>query len=167
MEHCLQTRWRQNLLSRQVVFVCACWGGGVYLIACMDRSVIQTAHTVSPLWSCLWSPLGQGGVTAGLLNKNTCCTQEVGPRGEKMTTVWPRVYEWSVLTFPHPFLSPDFFLSVMIHLDSDWVCPGLISEVCPQLNYTRTSLPGDIIKFSQIQSDSLKANSRLWCLAAW
>lgn len=49
---------------------------------CVDRSVIQRAHTVSimdPFVVCVRSGRGD---TGGLPNKNTCCKQEAGLRGE-------------------------------------------------------------------------------------
>lgn len=50
LKNWLWKSWRQNLLGPQVVCMCVCWGeewgGWGNLVACMDRSVIQTAHTV-------------------------------------------------------------------------------------------------------------------------
>lgn len=51
--------------------------------ACVDRSVIQRAHTVSimdPFAVCVRSGRGD---TGGLPNKNTCCKQEAAARGKR------------------------------------------------------------------------------------
>lgn len=63
-------------------FLGASTSGRRLLGACVDRSVIQRAHTVSimdPFVACVRSGRGD---TGGLPNKNTCCKQEAGLRGE-------------------------------------------------------------------------------------
>lgn len=63
-------------------FLRASTSGRRLLGACVDRSVIQRAHTVSimgPFVVCVRSGRGD---TGGLPNKNTCCKQEAGLPGE-------------------------------------------------------------------------------------
>lgn len=78
---------------------------GGFPVACMDRSV--TENTQSPLWSCLWTPLGQGGV--GALQIKTCAANRKWACKDKMRTA----YEWGMLIFPRFFL-PQF----LIHLNT-------------------------------------------------
>lgn len=66
----------------QLFFACATGGRGVPG-ACVDRSVIQRAHTVSIMDPCAVCVRSGRGDTGGLPNKNTCCKQEAAERGKR------------------------------------------------------------------------------------
>ena len=125
---CLSALWntafkRESLLCRPVVCMCVCvcvcetaWkgAGGGFLVACMDRSVIQRAHTVSivepsvvPIRSG-WGGKGASWIKTRAANRKWACK-------DKMRTAWPSVYEWHLVIFPLFFFNPQiafFFLLV-------------------------------------------------------
>lgn len=77
--------------------------GGGFLVACMDRSVIQRAHTVSIVeTSVVHIGPGWGSVRASQI-KTRAANRKQGSR-DKTRTAWPSVYEWSLVISPQLFL---------------------------------------------------------------
>lgn len=76
---------------------------GGFLVACMDRSVIQRAHTVSIVeTSVVHIGPGWGSVGASQI-KTRAANRKQGSR-DKTRTAWPSVYEWSLVISPQLFL---------------------------------------------------------------